>query len=411
MKRHIFLFGLLTITILATVAIFTTEATGTVTLETATRTASIARSAGELVGSFEHRYSTAIVTGNVTWIGTTIPSGYYYHFKQVQTPYGPGCSIDSIGKPSSELNYHFLAYTNSDFLAGPNGGVEVRGYFRQNDTFPTDLQPGRRQRALYVMYSNNPNVIAVSFYVLNSSDGTGWHYKDVVIGGLTPNATVKVGVGTVDPYATDWSMEVDWTGVEVLYTSATDPFMPGPGYIPGGGTGGGGGASSGFPSSSVILVPVLAALLLLVAAVLVSRRRPDEDYSRDEATGSVMGEVGQTQLDERTGTEQPSATSPSVTCPECGAPVKLEGAVYCFNCGASLGGNSQQISAQVAEKERQVLDETCMVCRLRIRVGEKTLRCPYCGKVAHRDHLLEWIHVKDFCPICRRRLDEEHLQR
>jgi endogenous inhibitor of DNA gyrase (YacG/DUF329 family) len=50
-----------------------------------------------------------------------------------------------------------------------------------------------------------------------------------------------------------------------------------------------------------------------------------------------------------------------------------------------------------------------MVCKLRISKDEELPGCPYCGNAVHRDHFLEWFYVNGFCPICGRRLEEEHL--
>jgi hypothetical protein len=397
-KGHVFLLGLLAIAILSTGPISTLQTGCSSVRQSLPAITAATRHEGiQPVESSESRYSTTIVLGNVTWTATTIPSGYYYNFQQIQTPYGPGCCIDSIGKPSSEYNYNFLAYTNADYLVGPKGSIEVCGYFRQNDTFPAYLQPGRRQRAIYVMYSDNTNAIAVSVAVLNYTDGTGWHYKDIIIGGLTPNATVKVGVGTLDPYATDWNLEVDWAGVQVLYTSASGP------NVASNGTGGG---SIGFPSNDVLLAVPALFVLLLIIGFFVARKEPDESYGQNEATGSPT-EGDHILPEDTTDQELPSPPiSTPIACPECGAPVRLSNAVYCTRCGARLQEDSQQTPAQAPIQE---LGETCMVCRRSIRVGEETLRCPYCRHAAHSDHFLEWIHVKDSCPFCGSHLNEEEL--
>jgi rubrerythrin len=50
-----------------------------------------------------------------------------------------------------------------------------------------------------------------------------------------------------------------------------------------------------------------------------------------------------------------------------------------------------------------------MVCKLEIFENDQVVRCPYCGYVAHKAHMLEWLHVKDYCPICHHHLDEENL--
>jgi hypothetical protein len=52
----------------------------------------------------------------------------------------------------------------------------------------------------------------------------------------------------------------------------------------------------------------------------------------------------------------------------------------------------------------------CMVCRQRVKKGEDAILCPYCKGIAHKAHMLEWLHVKGTCPACRRHLDEDQVQ-
>jgi len=51
----------------------------------------------------------------------------------------------------------------------------------------------------------------------------------------------------------------------------------------------------------------------------------------------------------------------------------------------------------------------CMVCGLEIRSGEDVVFCPHCKSPAHREHLLEWLHIKGICPNCRRFIRKEDL--
>ena len=42
----------------------------------------------------------------------------------------------------------------------------------------------------------------------------------------------------------------------------------------------------------------------------------------------------------------------------------------------------------------------CAVCQLGIYPSDELLRCPNCKTLTHRDHFLEWIKIKGFCPDC-----------
>lgn len=51
-------------------------------------------------------------------------------------------------------------------------------------------------------------------------------------------------------------------------------------------------------------------------------------------------------------------------------------------------------------------EKRCAVCNLRLEEGEPFSRCPRCGIAYHRDHLLDWVRARGYCPACRRRLGE-----
>ncbi|MHA1753992.1 MAG: RING finger domain-containing protein [Candidatus Odinarchaeia archaeon] len=51
----------------------------------------------------------------------------------------------------------------------------------------------------------------------------------------------------------------------------------------------------------------------------------------------------------------------------------------------------------------------CLICKSDIRPSQKKIYCPFCGSPYHRDHFLEWVKIKSFCPYCRRRINIEEL--
>jgi uncharacterized paraquat-inducible protein A len=98
-------------------------------------------------------------------------------------------------------------------------------------------------------------------------------------------------------------------------------------------------------------------------------------------------------------------------CIYCGAVVNESDWRFCANCGASLMG-PDRISR--LDNDDLAHDEdprtSCMVCGLAIQDSDQVVYCIHCGNVAHRLHLLEWIHVKGRCPICDRRLNEGDIR-
>ncbi|WXG44527.1 MAG: HEAT repeat domain-containing protein [Promethearchaeati archaeon SRVP18_Atabeyarchaeia-1] len=71
--------------------------------------------------------------------------------------------------------------------------------------------------------------------------------------------------------------------------------------------------------------------------------------------------------------------------------------------GVAAAVNKIQSSTQVAGKK-------CCVCNLPFRKGDRVVRCPACGNVAHRGHMLEWLHVRGSCPVCQARVQASALQ-
>jgi predicted RNA-binding Zn-ribbon protein involved in translation (DUF1610 family) len=85
-------------------------------------------------------------------------------------------------------------------------------------------------------------------------------------------------------------------------------------------------------------------------------------------------------------------------------------ASFCHKCGENVW--AVQAPSEVSSNSQIPTDlgSICTVCKLRIKEGEDTVQCPYCGYNAHRTHMLEWLHVKNYCPVCHMHLDEKDLK-
>ncbi len=94
--------------------------------------------------------------------------------------------------------------------------------------------------------------------------------------------------------------------------------------------------------------------------------------------------------------------SPLITPPE--QQVKLSQPVTSEKPLAELGKTKGPMMASID------LDESCMLCRKKIKAGEVYLKCPYCQNIYHRSHLLEWIKVKGTCPVCKHKLTAEMFE-
>ena len=89
------------------------------------------------------------------------------------------------------------------------------------------------------------------------------------------------------------------------------------------------------------------------------------------------------------------------------------------NCCIGTEGEEKGVinmftSAEVeAEENAFILQQQagkCMVCGLPLGRKDDVIWCRRCGRLAHRDHLMEWIQTKKCCPACGARLDEKYYR-
>lgn len=103
----------------------------------------------------------------------------------------------------------------------------------------------------------------------------------------------------------------------------------------------------------------------------------------------------------------------------CGRRIYRSNSMLCNDCRARLGiedfgiMSTAQINDNNDETARPIMGreerQTCTVCNLPLNDDAQFVWCPYCGKPAHKVHLLEWLHVKNFCPACRQHLRGDEI--
>jgi predicted RNA-binding Zn-ribbon protein involved in translation (DUF1610 family) len=105
-------------------------------------------------------------------------------------------------------------------------------------------------------------------------------------------------------------------------------------------------------------------------------------------------------------------------CGSCGSKFAIEGAHFCVRCGADLRVvSSKPVSrsrrletpAKYVELPSEKCLGICMVCKQDVKGSDTSAWCPHCGRLAHKAHLLEYLHVHDECPACGNQLDENEL--
>lgn len=114
-------------------------------------------------------------------------------------------------------------------------------------------------------------------------------------------------------------------------------------------------------------------------------------------------------------------TNPSRLCKLCREPIIIRDARFCPHCGTDQKLSTETIQARrspiVGSKIAPTitvlsseLPQICIVCRMAIGPRDEVKWCPHCGRSAHRNELLEWLHVKGHCPACGEHINEKELQ-
>ena len=133
---------------------------------------------------------------------------------------------------------------------------------------------------------------------------------------------------------------------------------------------------------------------------------PDYDLDKEEARPPEGQNIKEHVV---TPPEEPSSGRARISwviCNACHAVIMHPNAKFCVNCGANLAkGASGETLLDLNEEA-----ENCMVCKKVFREGDIALRCIHCGHLAHKAHLMEWVHAKGCCPNCGEKMDEATMQ-
>jgi hypothetical protein len=154
---------------------------------------------------------------------------------------------------------------------------------------------------------------------------------------------------------------------------------------------------------------VVVSIVLIVFLILLSSDKSDSffaasrsEYPTLQARSRELGEDVES---------RPRITLPGFRrCEQCGAPLKLTDE-YCLRCGAPTKAQSIASSTSESVEAGSIRSGGCIVCKRVLRKTDEILSCPYCGGLAHRDDMLEWLHIKGSCPACRRRLSEVQIKK
>ena len=66
----------------------------------------------------------------------------------------------------------------------------------------------------------------------------------------------------------------------------------------------------------------------------------------------------------------------------------------------AIGFDPEKHTIKIAAKE----SVKCSVCGKGIKIFDEVLACPLCNSKGHSEHLVEWINMRQSCPICKKPL-------
>ncbi len=81
------------------------------------------------------------------------------------------------------------------------------------------------------------------------------------------------------------------------------------------------------------------------------------------------------------------------------------------NIETIAAGGSSSFSTITDYPSDQDVEENCSVCRTKVTDITTLVRCPECGSPAHYAHLAEWLKIRGFCPICKKKIKVKNPKR
>jgi len=90
------------------------------------------------------------------------------------------------------------------------------------------------------------------------------------------------------------------------------------------------------------------------------------------------------------------------------------GTIFCVDAKNELkqisptAENTEKVELDLKKNLIKVSTESktkCAVCGKSIEIFDESAGCPLCEAKAHKDHLIEWVKMKNSCPICKKILN------
>jgi len=156
------------------------------------------------------KWTTHFIPDDNAVCNSRFSDGCYLNISEIDTPYGKGIEVDSIG--SSDYGYNFMAL--SDKLTSKSNTVTVSGKFLMNDKIADDQRENRSIMTVYVISADGSEVIQIQ-YVLTWVDNDNQWYERNVTFSLSDVEEFQIGIGKRDSWVADWNLYAAWTDVKI----------------------------------------------------------------------------------------------------------------------------------------------------------------------------------------------------
>jgi len=135
----------------------------------------------------------------------------YVNITQIDTPYGQGISVDSIG--SADFGYDFMAYSEK-YSKPLNSQVKISGKFLKNDTFYLREQREAGSYSAIYLLSEDASEILQRQNVLDWRDkNEEWFEKEITF--TVSEENFRIAIGHNDIMRDDWNLYTAWADVNI----------------------------------------------------------------------------------------------------------------------------------------------------------------------------------------------------
>jgi len=90
-----------------------------------------------------------------------------------------------------------------------------------------------------------------------------------------------------------------------------------------------------------------------------------------------------------------------------------EGTLFCVDTGTELkqiSPSAENTGSVILNTKKEMVEistvstSKCAVCGRDLEIFDDITGCPICQVKAHREHLIDWINMKNSCPTCKKSL-------